>query len=170
MLRMMRNTIGLTVVLDLFGLILLFIDGTYSDAVYVVLLFLGTVVVTWLLTIYIEKTAYRVNQKQYQVVMISEKLENWQDIEVRPFEKEEDAFWETGKLAGIYLYAPAEWSEKKGVVPIMEDPTFLIISGNDNASKGKAMRKPIVVTSKPEEVLKFLESHGKARYSQVIRF
>ena len=163
MIRIFRNIIGSTVILDIFVLILLFLDGSYSDTLGIFTILLVTLIVTFLLTKYIEKVAYKVYQKNYAVVIVSNewdeynKLEEDQDWSEQTLNEEENVFFETGKVSQTYVFNILEWNEKRDVVSITEDPTFLVISDNFNAKSENAMQKPFVVTSNPKEVLQFLE-------------
>lgn len=163
MIRIFRNIIGSTVILDIFVLILLFLDGSYSETLGTFTILFVTMIVTFLLTKYIEKVAYKVHQKHYAVVIVSNewdeynKLEEDQDLSERPLNEQENVFFETGKVSTTYALNLLGWNEKRDVVSITEDPTFLVISDNFNAKSEKAMQKPFVVTSNPKEVLQFLE-------------
>ena len=148
--------------MNLVGLILLLMDGKYLDAFNIFILFLVSLGITLLLTRYIEKNAYKAEQKNYAIVTVSDKgshsheLAEEEEVFVHPFEKEEDAFFATGKVSSTFMFTLTEWNEKKGVAAITQDPTFLVISDNGNANVKKAMTKPFVIASDSEEVLQFL--------------
>ena len=59
--------------INLVGLILLLMEGKYLDSFYAFILFLVSLGITLLLTRYIEKNVYKVEQKKYAIVMVSDK-------------------------------------------------------------------------------------------------
>ncbi len=143
----------------LIGVISFLIIGKYSDAVDSLILLVVSLGINLLLTKYIEKNAYKVNQKDYAVVTVSNKWSNSQDLEEDEdaFSNIEDALFATGKVTSTYVYNLAEWNEKQGVGTITQDPTFLVISDNGNANIKKAIKKPFITTSNLDEVLRFLK-------------
>ncbi|USK68812.1 hypothetical protein [Peribacillus asahii] len=165
MVRIIRDLIVLLGVMCLFGFILMLFNGRYSDTTDMFICALVILFIAFLLTRYIEKRAYDVHQKDYGIVIISNewmtsnKFDSEQESAVQPFENEVITFFDTGKVSETFAYTLADWNERKGVVRISQDPTFLVISGNGNAIRKKAMRQPFVVTSNSAEVLQFLESY-----------
>jgi hypothetical protein len=97
-IRIFRNIIGSTVILDIFVLVLLFLDGSYSDTLGTFIILFVTLIVTFLLTKYIEKVAYKVQQRNYAVVIVSNewdeynKLEEDQDLSEKTLNEEENLF------------------------------------------------------------------------------
>ncbi|NMD71587.1 hypothetical protein HHO41_14890 [Bacillus sp. DNRA2] len=150
---------GLTVIIFLIGVISFLIIGKYSDSVNTFILLVVSLGITLLLTSYIEKNAYRIKQKDYGVVTVSNKWSHSQDLEddEDEFSKIEDALFATGKVSSTFMYNLAEWNEKQGVVTITQDPTFLVISDNGNANIKMAMKNPFMTTSNLDEVLRFLK-------------
>lgn len=142
----------------LFGIISFLIIEKYSDAINSFILLLVSLGISLLLTRYIEKNAYKVEQKNYGVVTVSNKWSHSHDLaeDEDAFTKVEDDLFATGKVSSTFVFTLAEWNEKQGVVTITQDPIFLVISDNGNANIKKAMRKPFVITSNLEEVLRFL--------------
>jgi len=165
MVRIIRDLIVLLGVMCLFGFILLLFNGRYSETTDMFICTLVILFIAFLLTRYIEKRAYNIHQKDYEIVIISNEwmdsnqFDGEQESNVQPFENEVITFLDTGKVSATFAYTLADWNERKEVVHISQDPTFLVISGNGSASTKKAMRQPFVVTSNSMEVLQFMENN-----------
>lgn len=148
--------------------ITLFEERDYIVASELFSIFLLSLLISYLLTKLIEKKAYGINQKEYGVVIVSDKIiESYEEMDeaefekfVHPFEKETELFVNTEKVGFFYEYTLKQWNDMfQEEKPVEQDPTFLVVTGNKDAKLFKAMTNPFLVASKPSEVVRFLEEH-----------
>ncbi len=118
-----------------------------------------------------EKRAFNIHQKCYAVVVISEKCVD-DDDSIDPFEKEEGAFFDTGKVGFTYHYDFKQWNMRLKELPakrkeslehlqIVHDPTFMVITAYDSSKTEEAMMRPFLITSNPSEAVRFIKEYGK---------
>lgn len=149
--------------------ITLFEEKDYILAIESFSIFLVSLVISYLLSNLIEKKAYDIHQKAYGIVLVSDKI--FEDCEemgetefemfFHPFGQEAVLNYETGNVGFFYQYSLKEWKDKSREEgnPVEQDPTFFVVTANKNAELIKSMKNPFLVSSKPAEVVQFLEGH-----------
>ncbi|MGM9985973.1 MAG: hypothetical protein ACI35O_01975 [Bacillaceae bacterium] len=164
LIHVMRFFFGMSGVSLLGASVLITINGGYEDTYQFYIISSISLSIAYLLHKYINKKAYSIRQKEYGIVIISDQWldftgeeEKYEDETAMPFYNEVMTFYDTNKVSFIYTYDLESWNTNEAYTHISHDPTFVVITDNEDADRDKANQQPFLITSRPIEVVEFLE-------------